>query len=119
MKIGDRYINCAGVIVTVAALERGIVTYEGGACGSMTQYGFSKHYEPLEQPTRKPDFYVPVAVIDGENIAITHHARQTVATVHHSVMQAARREGFTGTLAERLNELEWVVRPVYIGDTES
>ena len=48
-------------------------------------------------------------------IALWHHAGTSEKDVERSIMDRARAEGFKGTLAERLQELNWSIIPAFIG----
>jgi hypothetical protein len=47
------------------------------------------------------------------DVWLPHHAGTSVREVEISIMDSARREGYTGTLAQRLKALHWEIRPVY------
>ena len=70
----------------------------------------------------KPVGYVAVGTSTGRDVYLfptsgSHgHTGTTKYDVEKSIMDRARKEGFNGTLAERLAELEWVIKPVYALD---
>lgn len=62
----------------------------------------------------RPVGYMPVGTSEGQLVALHEYTARTAEEVGAKVLELARREGFTGTLDERLTELDWVIAPVYI-----
>lgn len=46
---------------------------------------------------------------EGIDIYLPHHAKNSRSDVAESIMDKAKAEGFTGTIDERLKELEWEI----------
>lgn len=62
----------------------------------------------------KPDFYTAFgSTLDGGEVAMPEYAHYNETGVLEKVLAGARREGFSGTAAERMVELGWRVGPVY------
>jgi hypothetical protein len=65
-----------------------------------------------------PDFYTACALYEegGEAgwIPLPGYSNETEHGVKHLVLEAARKEGYKGTVAGRLLELGWEIRPVYL-----
>lgn len=65
-----------------------------------------------------PDFYTACAWYEGGGesgwIALPGYSNETEHGVKHLILEAARKEGYKGTITGRLMELGWEIRPVYI-----
>ena len=65
-----------------------------------------------------PDFYTACALYEegGEAgwIPLPGYSNETEHGVKHLVLEAARKEGYKGTITGRLMELGWEIRPVYL-----
>ena len=65
-----------------------------------------------------PDFYTACAWYEGGGesgwIALPGYSNETEHGVKHLILQAARKEGYKGTITGRLMELGWEIRPVYL-----
>ena len=65
-----------------------------------------------------PDFYTACAWHEGGGeagwIPLPGHSNETENGVKHLVLEAARKEGYKGTVAGRLFALGWEIRPVYL-----
>lgn len=65
-----------------------------------------------------PDFYTACAWYEGGGeagwIPLPGYSNETALGVKHLVLEAARKEGYKGTVSGRLLELGWDVRPVYL-----
>lgn len=73
--------------------------------------------EVNEEPVA-PDFYTACEWHScgegGSWIAIPRYSSETEHGVKHLLLEAARKEGYKGTLAGRLFELGWEIRPAYL-----
>lgn len=65
-----------------------------------------------------PDFYTACAWYEGGGesgwIALPGYSNETEHGVKHLILEAARKEGYKGTITGRLMELGWEIRPVYL-----
>ena len=68
------------------------------------------------QPS-EPEFFTVFALYEGGGekgwIALPGYSNETEHGVKNLVLEAARKEGYKGTVTGRLQELGWEVRPVY------
>lgn len=62
----------------------------------------------------KPDFYTACGRQECGLVPLPAYSNATEQGVMNLVLEAARREGYKGAAAERLLELGWVIRPVYL-----
>ena len=73
---------------------------------------------PVEQQAAEPDFWTACAWIEGGGeagwIPLPGYSNETAHGVKNLVLEAARKEGYKGTVTGRLMELGWEVRPVYL-----
>ena len=60
-----------------------------------------------------PVFYSVFANADGRTVALPQYSGWTENIVLDKVLEAAEREGYKGTGADRIKELGWWVGPVY------
>lgn len=60
-----------------------------------------------------PVFYSVFANVDGRTVALPQYSGRTENIVLDKVLEAAEREGYKGTAADRIKELGWWVGPVY------
>lgn len=51
---------------------------------------------------------------DGDLVPLEQYTGRMRTNVAQKVLDVARKEGYTGTAEDRLRELNWVVRPVYV-----
>lgn len=61
-----------------------------------------------------PDFYTACGRHEDGRIALPAYSNATEQGVMALVLEGARREGYKGTAADRLLELGWAIRPVYL-----
>lgn len=60
-----------------------------------------------------PAFYSVFANADGRTVSLPQYSGWTENIVLDKVLEAAEREGYKGTGADRIKELGWWVGPVY------
>lgn len=61
----------------------------------------------------EPAFYTVFAKFEGAPIPLAQYSASSETGVLERVMDAARKEGYTGHPQDRMTELGWVVGPVY------
>lgn len=60
--------------------------------------------------TEKDTIFIAVGKTEEwGDVPLTHHVASTRYEVENSIMEKARQEGFKGTIAERLKELNWEI----------
>lgn len=60
--------------------------------------------------------YIPCGIINGETIYLTHHIGRSIAEVTTKIMDQAEKEGFRGTIKQRLDSLQWKIAKIALHD---
>lgn len=67
----------------------------------------------------EPEFFTVFASHNGGKIALPGYSNETEKGVKDLVLQAARQEGYKGTVAGRLLELGWWIGPVFASSADA
>lgn len=84
-----------------------------------SKWGAAPTTQPApQQEAQEPDFWTVCAQYEGGDetgwIPLPGYSNETEHGVKNLVLQAARKEGYKGTVTGRLMELNWEIRPVYL-----
>lgn len=93
---------------------RSFETYEGCNERSVCSMQFGPYNTPLyRHPAPKIQGYDAFCTIEGVTHRITGYTGGTEKAVKEHVIYQARREGYKGTVEDRLRELGWRIQPIF------